>query len=74
MEGKHIPVMVAPQGTVTITTEEYSELVASKALLETIVAAAKDDGYGAERIIVAICKAFPDPNPIPCGKEEQTDA
>lgn len=63
MEDKATAIMVAPKGTVTITTEECADLVASKALLEVIVAAKEVGGYCSDNIIDAICKAFPAPNP-----------
>lgn len=63
-------IMVAPKGTATITTEEYADLVASKTLLEVIIAAKQVGGYCSDNVIDAICKAFPAPNP----KEEVEDA
>lgn len=55
-------VMVAPKGTITITTEEYAELVASKTLLEVILGASQCEGLCVDRILEAIRKAFPAAN------------
>lgn len=63
MEGKATAIMVAPKGTVTIATEEYADLVASKTLLEVIMASKQVGGYCSDNIIEAIGKAFPAPNP-----------
>lgn len=51
-------VMVAPKGTITITTEEYAELIASKTILEIILAGKEVGGYCTDNVIDATRQAF----------------